>query len=159
MIDYNRKCLVNKYHVIEVLDCSIDIILFAAELSSQNVTVENIKSYQQLDLVDLTLQLDGLKISPTVLKYEFDLKILKQEFLSLGKIWDKQGCYAVFHDKDFLKFKATDLDNLARYKALDNFNWTLEIAIPGPASSGWGHIASPSSTLIDKVEREIKNKY
>ena len=156
-LNYNRKILASKYYVIEILDCPVEIILFAADLSSKNVTIENAHNHSRQEFVTMTLKVGDTKISPTILKYQVDFMITKEQFIALGIHWDKQGCYAIFHDMDTLKFKATDLADETRYKVLDNFGWTLELAIPGPASSGWGHITSPFSTLIDKIETQIRN--
>lgn len=156
-LDYHRKLIADRYHVIEILDCPIEIALFAADLSSDNVTIENVRNDNRQKDVTMILQVDNLKVSPTLLKYQADFLISKAQFIALGALWDKQGCYAVFHDLDTLKFKATDLDDKLRYAVLDKFGWTLELAIPGPASSGWGQITSPVSTLIDKIESRIKN--
>ena len=156
-LDYKRKTLADTYHVIEILDCPIEIVLFAADRVSKNVTIENAQSYNRQEIVSMTLKVGDIKISPTLLKYQVDFMLTKEQFIALGAYWDKQGCYAVFHDTDTLKFKATDLDDLKRYRVLDSFGWTLELAIPGPASSGWGQITSPSPTLIDEIETQIKN--
>ncbi len=105
----------------------------------------------------MTLKIGDVKVLPTILKYEVDFMVTREQFIDLSVFWDKQGCYAIFHDSDTLRFKATDLDEKVRYKVLDNFGWTLELAIPGSASSGWGQITSPSSTLIDQIENQIRN--
>jgi hypothetical protein len=156
-LDYNRKTIADTYHVIEILDCPIEIILFAADRVSKNLTIENAQSYNRQETVRMTLEVGDITISPTLLKYHVDFMLTKEQFIALSTYWDKQGCYAVFHDTDTLKFKATDLDDRSRYRVLDNFGWTLELAIPGPASSGWGQITSPSSALIDEIETQIKN--
>jgi hypothetical protein len=92
-----------------------------------------------------------------VTRFDIDFSISKNEFIQFIDVWDEQGCYAVFHEAASLKFKATDLAVGPRYRALDNFGWTLELSIPGSASDGWGQIASPNKQNIDKIEDQLKN--
>lgn len=93
---------------------------------------------------------------PKLKQFTVDFQISKSDFISLGKIWDTQGCFAVLHDSEDIKF--THLDQLARFKALDNFRWTLEIAIADSASNGWGHISSPQINIMDAIEEFIKDR-
>ncbi|PZV78665.1 hypothetical protein CLV31_11694 [Algoriphagus aquaeductus] len=44
----------------------------------------------------------------------------------------------------------------AKYRALDNFGWNLEIAMPDGTSGEWTQIVSPDSELIDQIERLIQ---
>jgi hypothetical protein len=81
----------------------------------------------------------------------------KTAFISLEHLWDSQGCYAVFHEAPEVKFRMSDLDENRRYRALDNFKWNLELAIPDSASDGWGRITSPNKAIIDTIERQLQD--
>lgn len=156
MIKYKRNIIGNGYYSLNVFECPKDIILFAANAGSNHVTIENYLHYCNFDSVGLFIKEGDIKITPKILKYDIDFKISRAEFIALIKIWDRQGCYAIFHEKEMVKFKATNLEDLARYKALDNFDWTLELAIPSSASDGWAQITSPKKSLIDEIEQKIK---
>ncbi len=105
----------------------------------------------------LIIQNKDLTVEPRLKQFLTDFQISNSDFISLQNIWDTQGCYAIFHDSDDIKFKASDLNEFSRYKALENFKWTLEIAIPDSASDGWGQMVSPEQNLIDKIESYIQS--
>ena len=147
----------DKYFLINVFECPIDIVIFAAKLGLSNVTIENFRQNRNPNSLTLHIKTNNLTIEPKLKQFLTDFQITNLEFNDLKDIWDTQGCYAVFHESDELKFKATDLNEFSRYKALDNFKWNLEIAIPDSASDGWGQIASPDRNLIDKIEIHIQN--
>ncbi|MES2654297.1 MAG: hypothetical protein V4620_01850 [Bacteroidota bacterium] len=150
----NRK---DKYYTIEIFECPTALIVFAANLGSENVTVENYTHYGDKSLPVIQINGDEQTIKPLLKRYDIDFQINKQDFKNLASIWHVKGCYAIFHASNELKLKATNLDDNARYKALDNFNWTLELAIPGSASDGWGAITSPDKSIIDSIEEYLTN--
>jgi hypothetical protein len=67
--------------------------------------------------------------------------------------WNSHGVYAVFTDRSPVAFQASGIEPPARYKALANFGFVLECAIPGTSSDGWGRIVSPRVELVNLAER------
>ena len=157
MIEYKRTKILDKYFAIQIFECPIDIIMFAATFGSKNVTIENYSHYRNPKSIKILVNNSNLTIEPRLKIFFADFQISNSDFVSLKNIWDTQGCYAIFHDSEDIKFKATDLNELSRYKALDNFKWTLEIAIPDSASDGLGQIVSPDQSIIDKLEIYIQS--
>jgi hypothetical protein len=158
MEKYRRRDLNDRYYLLEVFECPKEIILFAAQLGSENVTIENFTHHgRHRAEFQFGINSKGLSLSPTLKAFNVDFSITKSEFLQIIDVWDEQGCYALFHETGCLKFKATDLPEGQRYQALENFGWTLEIAIPGSASDGWGQITSPNKQIIDKIDDQLKN--
>ncbi len=155
MIEYKRSNVGNNYYLLEIFECPRALIVYAARLANDVVTIENFHLYRNPDAVSICIEGDEKKIMPKLTNADLDFVISKTEFLSLMRLWDSQGVYAIFHQQAQIKFKATELEALPRYHALENFGWTLEIAIPDSASSGWGHLCSPSKTLIDQIESFI----
>ena len=148
----------DKYFLLEVFECPKEIILFAAQLGSENVTIENFSHHgRHRAEFQFEIRSKGLSVSPFLKAFYIDFSITNSEFLHFIDIWDEQGCYAVFHDIAPLRFKMTDLREEQRYRALENFGWTIEIAIPGSGSDGWGQITSPNKKLIEKIENQLKN--
>ncbi len=158
MIKYQRTILEDKYHVIEIFECPIETMMFAAGLGAENITVENYNQYGKESQASFHINCENKTIIPKLSRYNVDFQMSKPDFFDLASIWHASGCYAVFcsNDRD-MPFKVSELRGASRYNALDNFQWTLELAIPGPASDGWGHIASPDKTLIDKIENQMQN--
>ncbi len=157
MIEYKRTKILDKYFAIQIFECPIDIIMLAATLGSNNVIVENYRHHRNPNSLTILINNNNFTIEPRLKQFLADFQINKSDFISLKNIWDTQGCYAVFHDTDDIQFKMTDLNEISRYKALDNFKWTLEIAIPDGASDGWGQIVSPDQNIIDKIENYIQS--
>jgi hypothetical protein len=158
MIEFKRTLISDKYHSIQILECPHDVILYAASLGSEKVTVENYSHYRNPKSLSIRIHNGNSTLTPKLKQFTVDFQISKSDFISLEKIWDTQGCFAVFHESEEIKFKLTDLNQLARFKALDNFRWTLEIAIPDSASSGWGHISSPQKNIIDASEKYLQDR-
>lgn len=158
MEKYRRRDLNGRYFLLEIFECPKETMLVAAQLGSEYVTIENFTHFgrQRADFL-FQIQFNGLYLTPSLKKFEVDFSISKSEFLQLIEVWDEQGCYALFHGAPSLKFKATDLPDGQRYRALENFGWTIEIAVPGSASDGWGQITSPSKQIIDKIEEHLKD--
>lgn len=156
MIEYKRTKILDKYFAIQIFECPIDIIMHAATFGSYNVIVENYRHHRNPTSLKILIKTNNLTIEPRLKQFLVDFQINKSDFISLKNIWDTQGCYAVFHDSDEIKFKVTDLNEFSRYKALDNFQWNLEITIPDGASDGWGQIVSPDQNIIDKIESNIQ---
>lgn len=157
MIEYKRTKILDKYFSIQIFECPIDIVMLAATFGSKNVTIENYRHHRNPNSMTILIKNSNLTIEPRLKQFLADFQISNSDFISLKNIWDTQGCYAVFHDNDDIKFKATDLNEFSRYKALDHFKWTLEIAIPDSASDGWGQIVSPDQNIIDKLESYIQS--
>jgi len=158
MIEFKRSLISEKYHSIQILECPTEVILYAASLGGEKVTVEDYSHYRNPRSLSIQIHNGNSTLTPKLKQFTADFQISKSDFISLEKIWDTQGCTAVFHDSEEIKFKFTHLDQLARYKALDNFRWTLEIAIPDSASSGWGQISSPQKNIIDAIEKYLQDQ-
>lgn len=157
MIEYKRTTILGKYFSIQLFECPIEIVLFAATFGSKNVTIENYRHYRNPNSMSVLMKQGNLTIVPRLKQFLADFQISNAEFVALKNTWDTQGCYAVFHESDNIKFKAIDLNEHARYKALDHFKWTLEIFIPDSASDGWGRIVSPDQYIIDQIESYIQH--
>lgn len=71
-----------------------------------------------------------------------------EEFRRHLRLWDTHGVYAVFTRRGPLGFRATELEDESRYRALGNYDWTLELAIPGPSGGEWGRISSPDPAIV-----------
>jgi hypothetical protein len=156
MESYKRRDLNGRYYQLEIFECHKEIILLAAQLGSENVTIENFSHYGRDHAAFRFEILSGnLSLTPLLKKFDIDMAISRIDFLKFIDVWDEQGCYAVFHDIAPLKFKATDLPESQRYQALQNFDWTVEVAVPGSASDGWAKITSPNRQIIDKIEQEL----
>lgn len=150
----------DSYFQLEVFECPKEIMLLAARSGSENVTIENFgHSGRQRAAFRFEIRSGGQSFNPVLKKFDVDISITKIDFEKFIDVWDEQGCYAVFHDIAPLKFKATDLPESQRYPALQNFGWTVEIAIPGSASGGWGRITSPSKRIIDMIEQQLKHSH
>ncbi|MCG2618017.1 hypothetical protein LZZ85_27185 [Terrimonas sp. NA20] len=156
MGSYKRRDLNDRYYQLEIFECPKEIILFAAGLGSDNVTIENFSHYGR-KRADFRFEIltGELSLNPLLKKFDVDISITRIDFLRFIDVWDEQGCYAVFHDITPLKFKATDLPESQRYPALLNFGWTVEVAVPGAASDGWAKITSPNKKIIEQIEQEL----
>jgi hypothetical protein len=140
-----------KYHAIRIHACPVEIIRFAAFAGCEYVSVENFTHFRNPDIASLTLQHGDYRISPHLSAFSLDFRISNPEFIALMGVWDRQGCYAVFHSAPALKFRASDLSSPARYHALDHFGWSLEIIMPDSASGDWTQCCSPDKSLIDRI--------
>lgn len=156
MEKYNRQKLNDRYFQIVISECPKEIILLAAEFGSENVTVENFSNYgrKRADF-EFEIKTQGLSLKPRLKRFDVDFSITKAEFIRFIDIWDEQGCYAIFHNAGSPGFRATDLPEMQRYRALDNFGWTVEIAVPGSASDGMAQISSPNEKVIDVIEQQL----
>lgn len=154
----SQKILItNRYFALKIHDCPVSIIALAASLGYDNVTVENFsQDYMASNLVQATIQHNGI-INLALKSYLIDFNISKINFISLMEVWNQKGCNAIFHQSPLIKFKASDLPQAARYKALDNFKWNLELAIPSGASDGWGQITSPDESIIQTLAESLES--
>ena len=137
--------------LLHVHECPISLVQFAAGLSEGSATVENLHPGRGADWFALDMQLfPGSDVARRTVRWvSLDVTLSRETFLDCIPFWDQNGVYAVFARSGPLKFRATHLKGAARYKALKNFDWTLELAIPGPSGGEWGHIASPDPQMIN----------
>ena len=99
MAKYKRRDLNGKYFLLEVFECPKKIILFSAQLASDNVTMENFTHFgRQRAEFRFQLHSNGLSLTPSLTSFDLDFSITKAEFLQFINVWDEQGCYALFHD-------------------------------------------------------------
>ena len=156
MDKFKRTTLAQKYHRITLHEYDINIILYAAGFGNQHVTIENFYHYgRSLGDFEFTLRYKDVKIQQPLKRFNIDFDISNTEFSALGDLWNEQGCNAVFHHKPGLKFQANELPENKRYHALNNYEWNLEIIVPGSGSSGEAHVTSPEKWIIDKIEEQL----
>lgn len=150
-VQVQNLLIANKYSALKIHDCPIRIIALATSLGYDNVTVENFShDYADSNLIQATIQ-HNKTIHLNLKSYLLDFTLNRADFASLMDIWDQKGCYAIFHQSPLIKFKASNLPEAARYKALDNFGWNLALAIPSSASDGWGQITSSDASIIQSI--------
>lgn len=151
---FRREGKPGAYEALAVHECPLSLIELSIELASDFVTVENVRPTRDpREWVDLSLQLypeDAVR-THSVRSAAFDLAMSREEFRRHLPFWDAHGVYAVFTRRGPLGFRATDLEEPARYHALRNYDWTLELAIPGSSGGDWGHIASPDPAIIQRI--------
>jgi len=156
MTHYRRTLIQNKYHSLDIFECPNEIILLCAELGSSFVTIENYTHFRKEGSLNITLISRNISVNPIALRYDFDFLLTRDEFVALHPIWNANGCYALFHEESNIPFKISSLTEAARYNALNNFMWTLELAVPDSASDGWSRITSPKASLIESIESLLK---
>ena len=139
--------------MLHIHDCPSELIRRASEAASGLVVVENLHPNLTTDWAEFTVQLSSSQPAGeyTVRSYSLDVQLELPEFLRYMDLWDRNGLYAVFVSRP-VPFRASDLPDVERYRALDNFQWSLELAIPGPSGPDWGTISSPNASLIDALE-------
>lgn len=126
--------------------------------ASDFVTVEHLRRTRDSQgWADLSLQLyDGDLVRRwSVRNATLDVTMSKEEFRDRLPFWDENGVYAVFTRRGPLGFRATDLGEPSRYRALTNYGWTLELAVGGAA---WGTISSPDRAVIEQL-KEVAGAY
>ncbi|RYY95038.1 MAG: hypothetical protein EOO11_16660 [Chitinophagaceae bacterium] len=141
---------------IDIPDCPKELLLQVAAWGRGTVTVENLLHWGRDLPLSLHLGHEGLR--PGLLRYSLDLELPHADFLRWLPELEGGGLYAVWHDRAPLKVKATDLDGPARYRALRNFGWTLELSIAAPASDGVSRIAAPDRALIERVAALLEDE-
>lgn len=143
-------------------ECPRSILELAIELARGVVTVENFRPVEARGVwVEMEMQLhpgDVLR-THTISAASFDVFMTKAEFSRHLELWDRRGVYAVFTERGPVKFRASELDPAARYRALRNFGWTLELAIPGPSGGEWGTISSPDRAILDPIVEAAARHY
>ncbi len=157
MIEYNRDVLTNKYHRISIKRCPYNVILKVIGLGNELVTIENYKGSGASNDTpqQMTLGLnDGEKFDIKVTSMSCNFEVQKSILVNLLDSLNNPSFYAVFHQKS-LKFVATDLPDLVRYRALDNFGWNLEISTPNN-SIEYAFFASPNLDLANRIEEILK---
>ncbi len=147
--------------LLHVFECPISLIRAAVELSEGDATVENLHPNRTAEWFPLEMQLfPGNDVARRTVRWaSFDVALRREDFLDLLPYWDQNGVYAVFSTFGPIKFRATGLEADARYLALKNFDWSLELAIPGPSGGEWGHIASPDPKKIDLLFAKAGDSY
>lgn len=151
---YRREEEPGLYHALEVYECPPPLMELSIALASDFVCIENVRPTRAAgEWTDLRLQMhaDDPVSRYSVRNAVFDLSMTRDEFRHHLRFWDRNGVYAVFTRRGPLAFRATDLQGPARYRAMRNFDWTLELAIPGPSGGEWGRIASPDPAIIQQV--------
>ena len=151
---YRKEAEPGLYEALAVHECPLSLIELSIELASDFVTVENLRPTRfPGEWVELSIQLypDEAARTHSVRNAVLDVSMTREEFRRHLRFWDQHGVYAVFTRRGPLAFRATDLDEPARYRALRNYGWTLELAIPGPSGGEWGRISSPDPAVIRQL--------
>lgn len=157
--NFKRSILSPKYHSLDVYDCPIEVVSALADAVTADVTVENFTPNRHSDEWFETKQ--SLYPGADIENYKFrdvtfDVTLSNAEFIKHMTFWDGHGVFAVFTERTPIPFRASELEEPSRYRALDNFGLILVIALGGPSSSGWSSFVSPNSELIDIAEKMIK---
>lgn len=150
-----RRTLQDGLHSLEVQDCRIEILEAVARAAGVSVTVENVRpvrAWNQWFEAMQTIDPDRAAGRHRVRNATFDVALTNAEFLELLTFWNSHGVYALFTERSPIAFQASVLEPPARYKALANFGFVLEFALPGPSSDGGSRIVSPRAELIDLAE-------
>lgn len=157
MEKFKRIIIDQRYHRIELLEYDINIITYAAGFGNNCVTIENFYHYgRSLGEFEFVLRYKDFSITRSLKRFDIDFELDKSEFLQLTDLWNQQGCNALFHQQPGLKFRAKELQESKRYRALENFEWNLEIIVPGSGSSGEAQITSTEKSIIDKIEEQLQ---
>jgi hypothetical protein len=145
-----RELIAGRYHAIHIHDCPRELLRRACEAATGLVVVENLCPNRTTEWAEFAVQLWPPEPASVhkIRSYSMDVQLKPHEFLRYMDLWDSNGVYAVFVSRA-ISFRASDLKNIERYRALDNFEWSLELAIPSPSGPDWGTITSPHESLID----------
>jgi len=152
----HRLEIVEGLHIAHFYDCPITLVEAAAQMAGPQATVENFRPIRPVAGVQgwaaLQLQLapDSEISLRNVRSLCLDISLSNAEFISLSPLWNQRGVYALFTERGPLAFRASNFDDARRYKALQNYGWTLEIAIPD-GTSHWGRFVSPNKELINRL--------
>jgi hypothetical protein len=153
MEKFRREFIGKDCSVLYVYECPVSLIRAAVEISEGDATIENFHPNRTLEWHSIRMQLFPQEdVVPQVVRSVcLDVSLSREEFLGHLDFWNGNGVYAVFARSGPIKFRASDMQGIARYRALKNFHWSIELAIPGPSSGPWGHIASPDRAVIDSL--------
>ncbi len=157
--NFKRSILAKKYHSLDVYECPIEVVSALAQKVTTDVTVENFTPNRRCDEWFETKQ--SLYPGANIENYKFrdvtfDVTLSNAEFINHMDFWDGNGVFAVFTEKSPIPFKASELEEPSRYRALDNFGLILVIALDGPSGGGWSSFVSPNSELIDMAVKILK---
>lgn len=149
-----QKIINNQFHVLNIYRCELKVILYAANLGYENVTIENYRVSRNNNWDSLKIQLKkDLSIENYLCRdISMDLCISKEKFLSLDKIWNTQGVYAIFSKISPIRFRCCELEDIARYNALKNFEWNLEIIAPDSSGGDWSTFTSSDKEIIESIK-------
>jgi hypothetical protein len=122
-------------------------------VSAENVRVRANTEWFSSDVID------GPEIRfNRVRNLVFDTTLAASEFTALLPLWNRVGVYAVSGSRP-LAFRASDLAGAGRYRALANFDWQIELAIPGPAGPHWGSIAFADDARLPQFQAAAEAAY
>ena len=155
MVDVKRSLLEGAYHVLDISDCPVDVVMALAGQAKCDVTVENVRPLRYANewfVSDQALYPDGPRSAFKLRNASYDAALTNSQFSENTEFWDKNGVYALFTEKSPIPFKASELSGISRYKALGNFGFVLEVALAGPSSDGVSRFVSLKKDLIDLAE-------
>jgi hypothetical protein len=144
-----------RYHRLLVHDCPIEVVERLARESRLGATVENVRPVRAANLWFQSRQAIFPDARAGVFQIRnavFDAALTNEQFIEHLPYWDGEGVFAVFSEKNPIPFRASDLEEPFRYRALDNFGSWLFIALAGPTTDGLSIIASPRADLLDLAE-------
>lgn len=158
-MDPSRELLSGRYHRLLVRDCPILVLERLAREIGFDATVENVAPVPALNQWFESRQAifpgarDGaFRIRNAV----FDVALSNAELLEHLPHWDRQGVFAMLSERSPIPFRACDLEEPARYRALDKFGAWLCFALAGPTTDGISEIVTPIAGLIDLTEELLQ---
>jgi hypothetical protein len=144
--------------VVHCFECPLELMIFAATLMTGVVTLENVRVQPNTDWFSTEI-IAGKEMRFNRLRnLVFDATVAAAEFVALVPHWSRVGVYAVSGSRE-LGFRASDLDFPGRYRALANFGWQIELAIPGPSGPHWGSIAFADDTHLPQFQAAAAAAY
>ena len=145
-------------HVLHCFECPLPLLTFAATLMKGVVTVENVRLQTSTDWFSATVIAEaGIRFN-RVRNMAFDAVVSPAEFVELLPLWNRIGVYAVSGSRP-LAFRASELESPSRYRALANFDWQIELAIPGPGGPHWGGIAFADDAHLPQFQAAAAAAY
>lgn len=151
----SRDLVSARYHRLHVNDCPVLVLERLARETNYDATVENVRPvpgwnewFDSRQAIFPGAPEDRYRIRNAV----YDVALSSARFLEHMPHWDKAGVFAILSERGSIPFRASDLDEPARYRALDNFGDWLCFALAGPTTDGTSVIVTPRSDLLDLAE-------
>lgn len=139
-LPYRFEALGSGGHIVHCFECPLPLMAFAANLMTGVVTVENVRLQTSTEWFPANIIASTDIAFGLVRNLQFDSSLSPTEFASFLPLWNRVGVYAVSASAP-LPFRASDLPTPNRYRALANFDWQIELVIPGPGGPHWGTIS------------------
>lgn len=155
-----REIVSGRYHRLTILDCPIGVLEALAREIGFDVTVENVRPvrasnewFESRQALAPGTREGRFRIRNAM----FDTAMTNAEFLEHLPFWDQNGVFAVFSERSPIAFRASDLPEPARHRALDNFGGWLCFALAGPTTDGTSVVVSPRAELLDLAQSLLES--